>query len=962
MRRLTGVVMLRSESVFGIACLVSSLTAFVAGSANAGLQNVTHSDASNPADEFSGGLFLSYEREHGIQTPINTSTQFRKRYFGLVSADSGAFGGARDEVLNSDYTVTFSVVAPNLYRVTVLTERHGCLNTVDDGRDADAQAGTTGVSCTASGGTYLSGSCILADVADVSSTNGADRCFDQSTSGNEYIACGDSDGAAVAHSFRFTWSQNAYTPGCGDFGCVNGGDEAAVRLGGTSDDTSETAADYPGTPPRTQASDGHFVTVTFTDLCGNGIIDSCGANSEQCDLGANNGQPGYCCTTSCTIIPAGGVCRPPQGNCDHPVPEVCDGLSGDASSCGADVFLPVTTECRPLTTGGDCDVAEYCTGSTATCPPDGVQPAGTGCPADFNLCTLDQCDGTSYYCQHPIAPNTVLCRTSAGACDVAEYCDGTNPTCPTDTFLPNTTVCRAAADICDVAENCTGTSAACPFDSFRPSSVVCRSAAGECDREESCPGTGPSCPADLKYGAGRVCRTSTGDCDPQETCPVEANRDDCPPDVILPAGTVCRGEVPGGCDIEEVCDGTSGACPADAVQPNGTVCNAASSGEECDVSEVCDGTSNTCPADAVRPAGTLCRAATGECDVDETCDGSNKDCPADAFVASGTPCGDPSDTVCTDPDTCDGSGTCDPNHAPASTVCRSAASSCDVAETCASGVCPPDVVAPSGTVCRPAAGDCDVVETCDGTSGLCPSDSAAPAGTECRADTGDCDVGEYCDGTSMSCPTDLSEPDGTACDDGNPNTSPDQCQTGVCVAGPFGCPAGPAIGCRQPTVPGAAQVQIKYNAANTSKTKLKFKWKKGQSTDVMDFGNPGLGTTAYAVCLYHGSTLIYEASVPAGPGWTPGTKGPKYKDKAGSEEGVTKLALKAGPDGKAKAFVKADNKGGLMTLTETPPFAAPLQFTAQIINSDNQCWEAQFDDSIVAFSANTEKLLKAKSR
>jgi hypothetical protein len=66
-----------------------------------------------------------------------------------------------------------------------------------------------------------------------------------------------------------------------------------------------------------------------------------------------------------------------------------------------------------------------------------------------------------------------VCRSSAGACDIAESCDGSSNDCPADAFQPSTVVCRSAAGVCDVAESCTGTSAACPPDGFKPDNTPC---------------------------------------------------------------------------------------------------------------------------------------------------------------------------------------------------------------------------------------------------------------------------------------------------------------------------------------------------------------------------------------------------------------------------------------------------------------------------------------------------------
>src|SRR5206468_3923759 len=153
----------------------------------------------------------------------------------------------------------------------------------------------------------------------------------------------------------------------------------------------------------------------------------------------------------CNNMPgnAGTVCRASADACD--VAETC---TGSSASCPADAFQSAGTVCRA--SAGPCDVAETCTGSSASCPADGFQSAGT------------------------------VCRASAGACDVAESCTGTSANCPPDQFKSTDVVCRPSAGDCDVAESCTGTSANCPPDGFQASSMVCR--------QVYCPGTGTTCP------------------------------------------------------------------------------------------------------------------------------------------------------------------------------------------------------------------------------------------------------------------------------------------------------------------------------------------------------------------------------------------------------------------------------------------------------------------------------------
>ncbi len=208
---------------------------------------------------------------------------------------------------------------------------------------------------------------------------------------------------------------------------------------------------------------------------------------------------------------------------------------------------------------------------------------------------------------------------------------------------------------------------------FTLAGTECRAAAGECDAAEVCSGASASCPADVKQPSGTVCRTRMGLCDVAESC--DGVSDTCPADLLEPAGVLCRpgsGAPAGGsvCDPDEFCTGTSADCPPDLLQPHGTVCNPGS-GDGCDPDEVCSGVpGQACPVDSFAASSVVCRVEAGECDVAEHCPGlPDQSCPADAFTPSGTFCGDATDTDCTNPDTCDGAGSCVANHEPAGTQC-----------------------------------------------------------------------------------------------------------------------------------------------------------------------------------------------------------------------------------------------------------------------------------------------------
>jgi len=135
------------------------------------------------------------------------------------------------------------------------------------------------------------------------------------------------------------------------------------------------------------------------------------------------------------------------------------------------------TSCRA--SAGECDLADTCTGTSATCP-DTKKSAGTGCTSDGNPCTLDHCDGSSVTCQHPAGNAGATCRAAAGVCDTAETCDGSSNACPADTFQASTVECRSSTGDCDVAENCTGASPTCPADAPAPDGTSCDNGGGMC--------------------------------------------------------------------------------------------------------------------------------------------------------------------------------------------------------------------------------------------------------------------------------------------------------------------------------------------------------------------------------------------------------------------------------------------------------------------------------------------------
>ena len=276
----------------------------------------------------------SRERETSLARVSAAAGSFVTRFAALVTADGdGGPGGAGGEFLAADYEVSFTATAPGAYRLTVATALRGDLHLVNDSVNG-ASADVGPVSGLLTGGTIIGGGLDLPDAGSVTGSAGATSGIDERSSATVF---GVSNGAPVAHALRFQWTNFASTS-------ATPGDEAAVRLGATSDVPTETAGDYQDSLDRVQADDGHFVTVTIESLCGNGVLDAGPSYAEDCDEGSGNGSPASCCAASCSFNPddsscddddactLGDVCK--AGVCTSngleacPLCQTCDSMGG----------------------------------------------------------------------------------------------------------------------------------------------------------------------------------------------------------------------------------------------------------------------------------------------------------------------------------------------------------------------------------------------------------------------------------------------------------------------------------------------------------------------------------------------------------------------------------------------------------------------------------------------------------
>jgi predicted alpha/beta superfamily hydrolase len=205
---------------------------------------------------------------------------------------------------------------------------------------------------------------------------------------------------------------------------------------------------------------------------------------DSCQAGICAGSKMVTCTAldQCHVA---GVCDPGTGACSNPV-------AADGSACSD---------------GNACTTNDTCLAGTCT----GGPPANCD---DGNACTIDSCSPSSG-CMHTPGNAGVVCRPSAGVCDAAETCTGTDATCPGD--VKSTAVCRASAGVCDVAESCDGVHNDCPVDGFQSSATVCRPAVGQCDVAETCTGMSAACPTDGLAPNGTSCSDGNA-CTQSDTC------------------------------------------------------------------------------------------------------------------------------------------------------------------------------------------------------------------------------------------------------------------------------------------------------------------------------------------------------------------------------------------------------------------------------------------------------------
>ncbi|NXS46549.1 ADA32 protein, partial [Balaeniceps rex] len=121
----------------------------------------------------------------------------------------------------------------------------------------------------------------------------------------------------------------------------------------------------------------HLTGLSYrrASVCGNGVVEP----GEQCDCGAAEAcLEDKCCTKTCQFKP--GV-------------ECSSGLC-----CSECQFKQKNSQCRPPA-DAQCDLAEFCNGSSASCPPDLYVQDGHGCEQGTGYCYKGRCQSPDLQCQ-----------------------------------------------------------------------------------------------------------------------------------------------------------------------------------------------------------------------------------------------------------------------------------------------------------------------------------------------------------------------------------------------------------------------------------------------------------------------------------------------------------------------------------------------------------------------------------
>jgi hypothetical protein len=376
------------------------------------------------------------------------------------------------------------------------------------------------------------------------------------------------------------------------------------------------------------------------------------------------GGPGGGTTVALTDATSAPVPDAPCAGCRIDGACVAEGMRSASSDC--EVCDPLRDALAWSNREGNCDDGLFCT---------------TG-----DRCEERRCTGLPRTCEDGIA------------CNGISACDEASATC-----TPDINQC-AMGQFCDIESGvCATTCDGCLIDD------VCVPEDGErtgnpclvCQPEQSTNA--------YTAAPGKACGASLGECSGVDTCDAAGVCQD----NDLPAGSACGSSAGGICRGADACNGNGQCLPQfsadDTPCEDGSFCT---SGDTCQTGDCTSSAASPCPpAQLCNETADLCQCANGGCFIGNSCVAPGALHPenpclvcdpnrsaSDFSAHVGAACGDGTRSQCTEPDTCDGAGVCQPNHIGAGTLC-SFESDCSNAASCdGNGNCPFDPK-PDGTVC-----------------------------------------------------------------------------------------------------------------------------------------------------------------------------------------------------------------------------------------------------------------------
>lgn len=148
----------------------------------------------------------------------------------------------------------------------------------------------------------------------------------------------------------------------------------------------------------------------------------------------------------------------------------------------------------------------------------------------------------------------------------------------------------------------------------------------------------------------------------------------------------------------------------------------------------------------------------------------------------------------------------------------------------------------------------------------------------------------------------------------------------------------------------AAKASLSITEKSAGKEKMKVALKNlVPVVTPSQFGDPLMGNTAYAVCVYDSSNQLRAEyfvdragdSCSGKPCWAPvSDKGYKYKDKVSQSDGTQKIGLAGGAAGKGKILWGGKNSSLTMPVGVAAALMNQTSATVQLLTSDASCFGA----------------------